>query len=91
MVLVKRLRRCLATGCRRLADWFDVNVERAIDPDILDDEVTLSETDYQALSSEFKRHTEAVHTQVSRYADVLAGEDPVLRQRLRQFEGGGRS
>ncbi len=91
MVLVKRLRRYLATGCRRLADWLDVRVERSLDPDVSDNEVVLSETDYQALSSEFQRHTEAVQTQVSRYADVLAGDDPVLRQRLRQFEGGGRS
>lgn len=88
---MKRGLHYLATRCRRLADWLDARVAESTEPDTLDDEVVLSEADYQVLASEFQRHSEAVQAQVSHYADVLAGDDKELRQRLRQIEGGDRS
>ena len=49
----------------------------------------LLEDDRDAISEEFTAHAKAVRKQVSEYADMLAGEDPVLRERLRQIELGG--
>lgn len=49
----------------------------------------LLEEDRNVISEEFAAHAVAVRKQVSEYADMLAGEDPVLRERLRQFEGEG--
>lgn len=48
--------------------------------------VTLTQTDRDALASEFAVHTTAVREQVAQFADELAGDDPVLRARLRRFE-----
>lgn len=80
----------LAISCRRLADWLDVRAGRSTKCVVPDDRIVLSEADYQILAGEFQRHAEAVQAQVSRYADTLAGDDPVLRQRLRRFEGGAK-
>lgn len=88
---MKRGLRSLATCCRRLADWLDARASSTAGSDLSEDEVVLFEADYQELSLEVARHAAAVQRQVSHYADVLAGDDTVLRERLRQFEGGGRS
>ena len=50
----------------------------------------LTEDDRAQIAAEFEAHTTALHRQVTKYADALAGDDPVLRARLRQFEQGGR-
>ncbi|WP_454163013.1 hypothetical protein [Gordonia iterans] len=50
----------------------------------------LTEDDREAVASEFAAHASAVQRQVSEYADVLAGGDVGLRERLRRFEGGDR-
>lgn len=91
MVVVRRSLHRLATRCRRLADWLDAWAGRSTERVFRGDQVVLSEADYQVLAGEFQRHAEAVQAQVSRYADTLAGDDPVLRQRLRRFEGGATS
>lgn len=49
---------------------------------------SLSPADQQEVSVEVARHVRASRQQVSRYADALAGGDPVLRARLRRLEGG---
>lgn len=49
----------------------------------------LPETDREVISKEFAAHAVTVRRQVTKYADVLAGDDPVLRERLRQIELGG--
>lgn len=88
MVVVKRWRRYLATQCRRLADWLHPqHVLPAVGREV-NDEAALTEADYQMLAADFEAHATAVRAEVSRYADLLAGDDPVLRQRLRQFESG---
>ncbi len=46
------------------------------------------EQDRVVISEEFTAHAVAVRKQVSEYADMLAGEDPILRERLRQIETG---
>lgn len=52
----------------------------------------LSASDHDQLASEFAQHAQAVARQVSEFADALAGDDLVLRERLRRFESiGGRS
>lgn len=84
MVVVKRWRRHLAAQCRRLADWLYPQPVGALP----DGDAALTEADYQMLAADFQAHATAVRAEVSRYADLLAGDDPVLRQRLRQFEGG---
>lgn len=52
------------------------------------DEETLQEIDRKAVTVDFAAHASAVRRQVSEYADVLAGGDIALRERLRRFEGG---
>lgn len=49
---------------------------------------TLVEHDRVVISDEFTARAVAVRKQVSEYADMLAGEDPILRERLRQIEAG---
>lgn len=51
-------------------------------------EETLQEIDREAVAADFAAHASAVRRQVSEYADVLAGGDIALRERLRRFEGG---
>ena len=48
----------------------------------------LSADDHEVIAASFATHTAAVHRQVAEYGDVLAGEDAVLRERLRRFERG---
>ncbi|MBZ5736073.1 hypothetical protein K8Z61_16380 [Nocardioides sp. TRM66260-LWL] len=55
------------------------------------DEETLQEIDREAVAADFAAHASAVRRQVSEYADVLAGDDPELRERLRRFETGAPS
>ena len=43
------------------------------------------------LAADFAVHAQAVRAQVSRYADLLADGDAVLRARLRRLEDGGLS
>lgn len=56
--------------------------------DLQMDEETLQEIDREAVAADFAVHASAVRRQVSEYADVLAGGDVALRERLRRFEGG---
>ncbi len=51
----------------------------------------LTGQDRDAVAAEFATHALAVRRQVAEFADQLAGDDPVLRARLRQFEAGERS
>lgn len=51
----------------------------------------VSEEEHDQIEVNFAAHLEHMRGQVSDFADVLAGDDPVLRERLRVFEGGGRS
>lgn len=55
------------------------------------DHVSVSSEQEDAVADEFRRHAEAVATQVSGFADHLADGDLVLRERLRRFERGGTS
>ena len=48
----------------------------------------LSEDDREQLADQFRTHTDAVAEQVGLFADELAGDDVVLRERLRRFERG---
>lgn len=48
----------------------------------------LTDDDREAVAAEFGLHASAVQRQVSDYADLLAGGDVQLRERLRYFEGG---
>lgn len=48
----------------------------------------LTDADRDVVAREFEQHTTAVQRQVSEYADVLAGPDEVLRERLGRFERG---
>lgn len=48
----------------------------------------LSDDDRDAISAQFAQHSQSMRQQVTQFADTLAGDDPVLRERLRQFEGG---
>lgn len=49
----------------------------------------LTPPDHEALARELQVHATAMRSQVSAYADLLAGDDEVLRARLRRFENGG--
>lgn len=49
-------------------------------------EPPLGPDDHTQLASEFETHADAVHRQVSQYADALAAGDQVLRERLREIE-----
>lgn len=57
-------------------------------PDV--DAPELTDEDRSEITEQFKQHTKAVREQVSGYADLLAGGDPQLRERLRLFEAGDR-
>lgn len=57
-------------------------------PDV--DAHELTDEDRSEITEQFKQHTRAVREQVSGYADLLAGGDPQLRERLRLFEAGDR-
>ena len=72
--------------CARRRPWSTTSYS-IIDFDI--DEETLTEADRQSVAHEFAAHVDAMQRQVTDYADLLAGSDPVLRARLRQFERGG--
>lgn len=48
----------------------------------------LTENDREAVAADFAAHASAVRRQVSEYAEVLAGGDIALRERLRRIEGG---
>ena len=48
----------------------------------------LGEDDRAEIAEQFKEHARAVREQISGYADLLAGGDPQLRERLRLFEAG---
>lgn len=47
--------------------------------------------DRDAVASQFASHAAELHRQIERLADVLAGDDAVLRERLRRFEPGSPS
>lgn len=49
----------------------------------------LTDSDRAVLVEEFTTHARAMQQQVARFADTLAGDDVVLRERLRNFEGHG--
>ena len=49
----------------------------------------VADIDQPATTARLEAHTAAVTRQVGRYADVLAGDDVVLRERLHHFERGG--
>lgn len=48
----------------------------------------LTDVDRSEITGRFKKHASAVRAQVSGYADLLAGGDPELRERLRLLEAG---
>lgn len=48
----------------------------------------IPQADDDPLAAEFAQHARAVRQQVTRYADLLADGDAVLRARLRRFEDG---
>ena len=48
----------------------------------------LSDADREPVAADFAVHASAVRRQVAEYADMLAGDDSRLRERLRRFEGG---
>lgn len=48
----------------------------------------LGDDDRALIAEQFKVHTQAVREQVSTFADTLAGDDTLLRERLRLFETG---
>jgi hypothetical protein len=50
----------------------------------------VSEEDRDHIEANFAAHLEHMRGQVSDFADALAGDDPLLRERLRMFEGGDR-
>lgn len=50
----------------------------------------VSEEDRDQIEVNFAAHLEHLRGQVSDFADVLAGGDVLLRERLRVFEGGER-
>lgn len=56
--------------------------------DLESGEETLQEIDREAVAADFAATASAVRRQVSEYADVLAGGDIALRERLRRFVGG---
>lgn len=75
----------LALGAGLSAVGMVVGMRRhRVDPDAR----PLTDTDREAVATEFATHAEAVRRQVSEYADALAGDDAVLRERLRRFEDG---
>lgn len=51
----------------------------------------VSDEERDDIEVNFAAHLEAMRGHVSDFADKLAGDDPVLRERLRSFEWGGRS
>lgn len=59
-----------------------------IDLEDIDPE-TLTEADRASVAHEFAAHAEAMQREVGRDADLLAGDDAVLRERLRTFERRG--
>jgi hypothetical protein len=48
--------------------------------------ILLTEADRAAVAQEFAQHAAAVRSQVTAFADELAGDDVLLRERLRRFE-----
>lgn len=52
---------------------------------------TLTDQDRDAIEAQFLTHARASQAEVSRYADVLAGDDQLLRARLQQIQGGRRT
>lgn len=61
---------------------------RCPDPEAHQSDDELTDADREAVAKEFAAHAVAVRRQVSDYADLLAGDDAELRERLRRFEGG---
>lgn len=51
-----------------------------------DESLGLSEEDRESVELAFATHASAVASQVSSFADELAGDDPLLRERLRRLE-----
>lgn len=51
----------------------------------------VSELERDDIEVNFAAHLEVMRGHVSDFADKLAGDDAVLRERLRSFEWGGRS
>ncbi|MEY1676107.1 hypothetical protein AB4Z55_18220 [Gordonia sp. ABKF26] len=46
----------------------------------------LTDADREQVEREFASHVAAAHRAVSEFADALAGDDRILRARLRRFE-----
>ncbi|MCX6405514.1 MAG: hypothetical protein NTV28_01200 [Propionibacteriales bacterium] len=66
-----------STLARKLRDRRSAHRPEHIDPEEHDD-----------LEANFAAHIASMRSQVSDFADKLAGDDPLLRERLRVFEGG---
>lgn len=82
------------TGAASIVTAATLRARRARDSSVIDvpvDRERLSERDRQELSDEFGRHVDAMRRQLTEYADQLAGDDLLLRDRLRVFESGVRS
>ena len=78
----------LGTAVTGLAWWCTFKLRTKVGRSSGEVPVLLQE-DRAVISDQFAAHAVAVQKQVSEYADVLAGNDPVLRERLRQIEIGG--
>jgi len=50
--------------------------------------VRIDPEEHDDLEANFAAHIASMREQVSDFADKLAGDDPLLRERLRVFEGG---
>lgn len=48
----------------------------------------LTDDDREVITRQFAEHSASMRHQVMEFADKLAGDDPVLRERLRRFETG---
>lgn len=58
---------------------------------VIDLQLTQSELDEinrRGAESDFQNRRDALGQQLGQYADQLAGDDPLLRERLRRFEQG---
>jgi hypothetical protein len=67
-----------STLVARLRDRRSAHRPEHIDPEGHDD-----------LEANFAAHIASMRSQMSDFADKLAGDDPLLRERLRSFERGG--
>ena len=81
-----RQRTCWRRFRFRVRRWLRKGDVSVIDLQV--DPAALVELEQRALADELAEHAARLDAQLSDYADHLAGNDPVLREWLRRFEGG---